>query len=246
MTNLLTARPMIIDFETTGKDPEKDRAVEVAAVILDGGQYHQFSSLINPGIPIDPEASAVHHLIDADVADAPTWATVKTNLLTSEFDLFVAHYAEFDSKFFAHDGGLIEGKPFLCTWRMAKKLLPEMPSYSNMALHYRLGLPGRPKESHRATADAVVTCGLFKHLLGLAAMTAADSTFIDTDKFIAFVNAPMMETTIKFGKHFGEKWADVARNDRSYLSWVLDKSDIAANNPDVRFTVEFLLGRAHV
>lgn len=241
MTNLLTARPMIIDFETTGKDPEKDRAIEVAAIVLDGDKCHQYSSLICPGIGIAPEASAIHHLIDSDVADAPKWSEVRGNLLSQEFDLFVAHYADFDMKFFAHDGGPVDGKPVLCTWRMAKKLVADLPSYSNMALHYRLGLPGRPQESHRATSDAVVTSNLYKHLLGLAAAKAQDPTFIDMDKFISWVNAPMMETTIKFGKHYGKPWAELVKTDRSYVEWVLNKSDIAANNVDVKFTIETLL-----
>lgn len=241
MTNLLTARPMVLDFETTGKDPETDRAIEVAAIILDGGHIHQFSSLINPGIPISPEASAIHHLIDSDVAEASPWASVRANLLSQDFDLFVAHYADFDMKFFAHDGGPVEGKPILCTWRMAKKLLPDMPSYSNMALHYRLGLPGRPTEAHRATADAVVTSGLYQHLLGIASANARDPEFVDMDKFITWVNSPMMETTIRFGKYFGKAWAEVAKTDRNYVEWVLNKSDIASGNPDIRFTLETLL-----
>lgn len=241
MTNLLTARPMIIDFETSGKDPEKDRAIEVAAIVLDGDKCHQYSSLINPGIPISPEASAIHHLIDSDVADARPWSAVKADLLSQQFDLFVAHYADFDMKFFAHDGGPVEGKPVLCTWRMAKKLVADVPSYSNMALHYRLGLPGRPTESHRATADAVVTSGLYKHLLALAVAKAKDPTYIDMDQFISWINSPMMETTVKFGKHFGKTWVDVVKTDRSYVEWVLNKSDVAANNPDVKFTIETLL-----
>jgi exodeoxyribonuclease X len=124
---------------------------------------------------------------------------------------------------------------------MAKKLIPDLPTYSNMALHYRLGLPGRPENSHRAHADAKVTANLYLYLLDIVRKTATDPEFVDADRFINFINAPMMEKTIKFGKYFGQPWAEVAKTDKSYLRWVLEKSDIAEKNPDVRFTVETLL-----
>jgi exodeoxyribonuclease X len=239
--NLMIAVPMVLDFETTGINPEKDRAVEIATVIPVGRKIVKTTSLINPGIPIPPEASAIHHLIDADVVNARPWAEVKAVIDIPSFDVFVAHNAEFDMAFYAHDGGLPEGKPIICTWRMAKKLLPDMPSYSNMALHYRLGLPGRPTESHRALADALVTFGLYKHLLALASAQAQVPGQVDIEAFVKWLAAPMMEKKIYFGKYRDELWMDIAKRDPNYLKWVLDKSDIAAKNPDVKFTIQTLL-----
>ncbi len=239
--NLLEAIPMVLDFETTGKDTETCRPVEFASVILRDGKIEKNSALINPGIPIEPEASAVHHLIDDDVAACPPWSDAKKWILSQRFDVLVAHNAQFDMAMLALDGGMPAGIPVLCTWRMARKLLPDLPTYSNMALHYRLGLPGRPTESHRAMADALVTMGLYRHLLSLAIKNAKDPSFIDLDKFVAWVNGPMMEKKIRFGKYRDELWADIARKDASYLKWVLEKSDIAANDPDIRYTIETLL-----
>lgn len=239
--NLFDAIPMVMDFETTGKDVENCRPVEVATVILHDGKLEKSSTLINPGIPIEPEASAVHHLIDSDVAEAPSWPEAKKVVLDQQFDLLVAHNAQFDSAMLALDGGLPEGKPIICTWRLARKLLPDLPTYSNMALHYRLGLPGRPTESHRAMADALVTMGLYRHLLTIVNATAKTPGQVDLDKFVTWVNGPMMEKKIRFGKYRDELWADVARKDANYLKWVLEKSDIAAKDPDIRYTIETLL-----
>ena len=63
----------IIDIETTGTDPANDTIIEIASVDLlrDGTITNRMSTLVRPGIPVPPESSAVHHLIDADVADAP-------------------------------------------------------------------------------------------------------------------------------------------------------------------------------
>jgi DNA polymerase III epsilon subunit-like protein len=62
-----------IEIETTGTDPETDRIIEIASVdVLAGGTItNQQSTLVRPGIPIPPESSAVHHLLDEDLAGAP-------------------------------------------------------------------------------------------------------------------------------------------------------------------------------
>ena len=67
----------VIDFETTGLPEDPDAAVcEVGYV--DVNAYHpekgiggSWSSLVNPGRPIPPELSAVHHIVDADVTNMP-------------------------------------------------------------------------------------------------------------------------------------------------------------------------------
>ena len=63
----------IVDIETTGTDPASDMIIEIASVDLlgDGTIANQMSTLVRPGIPVPPESSAVHHLIDADLASAP-------------------------------------------------------------------------------------------------------------------------------------------------------------------------------
>ena len=63
----------VIDIETTGTDPETDAIIEIASVdvLADGTIANQRSTLVRPGIPVPPESSAVHHLIDEDLAGAP-------------------------------------------------------------------------------------------------------------------------------------------------------------------------------
>ena len=62
-----------IDIETTGIDPAKDAVVEIASVDLlrDGGISNQQETLVRPRVPVPAEASAVPHLIDADLVNAP-------------------------------------------------------------------------------------------------------------------------------------------------------------------------------
>lgn len=70
-----------IDLETTGVDTQNDRIVDIAVVKLrPNGERHKRSRKINPGIPIPKEASAVHGIYNADVQDAPTFASIAASL----------------------------------------------------------------------------------------------------------------------------------------------------------------------
>lgn len=66
-----TAPLASFDFETTGVDPFTDRVVSYG-LLDDRGE--EFVGLINPGVPIPPQSSAVHGFGDADVVDAQSAA----------------------------------------------------------------------------------------------------------------------------------------------------------------------------
>ena len=67
----------VIDVETTGTDPKIDAIIEIASVdvLKDGTIANRQSVLVRPPIPVPPESSAVHHLIDEDLAVAPPLKT---------------------------------------------------------------------------------------------------------------------------------------------------------------------------
>lgn len=60
---------VVIDTETTGTDPARDRVVEVAALRSDGETFHR---LINPRRCVG-EAAAIHGITDDMLRDAPTF-----------------------------------------------------------------------------------------------------------------------------------------------------------------------------
>ena len=75
--NILGARVLVFDVETTGTSPTADGIVEFAAVELVHGRIgNVFSWRIDPMMPIPPEASEVHGITDADVAGCPFFADV--------------------------------------------------------------------------------------------------------------------------------------------------------------------------
>jgi DNA polymerase III subunit epsilon len=75
-------RPLVLfDLETTGLRIGTDRIVELALIRLSpGGDVFERVRRFNPGIPIPPEATAVHGISDADVADEPAFAAVAKSL----------------------------------------------------------------------------------------------------------------------------------------------------------------------
>ena len=220
----------IVDSETTGISQDS-KIVEYAAIHLqiaeDSSDYSIVSTdtfLINPGVEIPPEASAVHHLTMDHLANAPSHAEAQVLIQASlsKSDYVAAHNAAFDSRFISTQ------LPWICTYRCAKHLL-DVPSYGNQQLRYRLGLkPNLPDNlsAHRAMYDAAVTVELFIHLLNLAG---------SLEKLHQLTNTPILEKTITFGAHRGKKFSDVPT---SYLKWLLNLTD---KSPDFIYTVKYHL-----
>ncbi len=67
----------VVDVETTGFAPERERIVEVAVVVLDadGRETDAFCTLLDPGR--DPGPTHVHGIEAAMLAGAPTFAEVR-------------------------------------------------------------------------------------------------------------------------------------------------------------------------
>lgn len=77
MPNTFDQRFLFFDTETTGVDPEDARIVELGAAYFEGRQFTEHRRmLVNPGVPIPKEASAIHGITDERVADKPPFAEV--------------------------------------------------------------------------------------------------------------------------------------------------------------------------
>lgn len=227
---------LVVDTETTGLDPVKDRVVAIAGVWVRPGQgpIRRESFLVDPGIPIPPEASAIHHIVDRHVQGAPTLAQVLPAFQGQDFDVYVAHNAAFDFSFLPRSG-----RPVLCTLRLARKLWPRLPKFGNQYLRYALpvevpeaeGLP-----AHEALADAMVTSRIL--LRELEALAGAPAPGVDgLESLLAWIDAPNLLETCQFGnKHRGLPWAQVPRD---YLAWM--KREVKDMDPDLRHTVEHYL-----
>lgn len=116
----------VFDFETTGLGADSDdRVVEVAFCRYSSrqGVIAEFSSLVNPGMPIPAEATDVHGIRDEDVVHAPTFAELKANILgIMDGAVLVGHNVAFDLKFLRLEMGklgLTLNQPYICTMYFA-------------------------------------------------------------------------------------------------------------------------------
>lgn len=70
------------DLETTGVNVSRDRIVQIGILkVYPDETLEQYNQLINPGIPIPEETSAIHGITDADVADKPSFKEIGAELV---------------------------------------------------------------------------------------------------------------------------------------------------------------------
>lgn len=91
----------LLDVETTGRDASVDRVVEVGIVVgRHGDVVARYNWLINPGIPIPAEVTAIHHITDEMVADKPRFEAVASEIAQALRGCIPAAYnALFDRAF---------------------------------------------------------------------------------------------------------------------------------------------------
>lgn len=228
----------VVDSETTGiEPPPANGLVEVGWIDLVRQTPERWvagaanSTLINPLRPIPPEASGVHHIVDQDVVDAPTWMVVKPDLYQGLGDdpVFAMHHAKFDQSFLELKGRVI------CTWKVAVKLWPDAPNWKNQTLRYYLGLKlAAPQLAtpHRAAGDVYVTAAILAR-----AFYQFDTT---VDELVKFSSEPVLMNRFLFGKHAmarldarTESGAWLVPTD--YLDWVAKN---ITDDEDVLFTAK--------
>ena len=80
--NLNLKNPLVFfDLETTGTNITTDRIIELAYVkVFPNGKTEEKDIYINPGMPIPPASTAVHHITDEMVADKPLFKDVARNI----------------------------------------------------------------------------------------------------------------------------------------------------------------------
>jgi DNA polymerase III epsilon subunit family exonuclease len=149
-----------LDFETTGMSAGRDGITDIGLVRLSpGGACEEWQQLVNPGMWIPSQITALTGISNAMVADSPAFSAVAEALEKRLHGaLIVAHNAKFDIGFLAaglERCGRTRRLPHVCSVRVARKLFPALKSRSLDALtsHFGLRFEG---ERHRALPDAVM------------------------------------------------------------------------------------------
>ncbi|HCF61350.1 MAG TPA: hypothetical protein DFS52_25560 [Myxococcales bacterium] len=158
-------RYAVLDVETTGFHPDRDRIVEIALVELDshGEVVDEMSSLVQPRRKV--AASEIHGITDEHLSDAPTFAQIIGHVLRRlSGRVVVGHNADFDGAFLWSEcfaaGVELPLMPALCTVKLTRSIDPRAGSYKLDACCRRLGL--ELEDHHSALADCRGTALLLK------------------------------------------------------------------------------------
>ena len=224
----------VIDLETAGNGPHD--VCEIGWQDVEQGDDGLWrlseecgSRLVNPGRPIAPETMAVHHILDEQVSGAPFWKTVAPEILRPAGGVLAlaAHRAAFEQRFCRPH--LTGGAEWICTWKGALRVWPELPSFSNQMLRYvrqpaglvhDMGLP-----AHRALPDAYVTAHHLRDMLNKASV----------GHLLAWSREPGLLPRVPAGADRGKSFRDLGDE---ALRALMRERDL-----DIRFSAEIELQR---
>lgn len=157
------------DIETTGLTPVMDRIIEIGAVkCLNRKIIDTFQALIDPGVPIPTEVSAINGITDDMVKGRETINDVLPKFISFlEESVAVAHNAPFDVGFIYYDLGRLglktSNKTILDTYAMTKQLFPHFHNYKLDSLVLNMHI--KSETLHRALADAEACMKVFYRCL---------------------------------------------------------------------------------
>lgn len=205
-------RPIYYDTETTGIRPEKDRIIEIAA--YDPFRGTQFVSLINPGIPIPEEATAIHGISNEMVTESPSFAEVGKTFIEfcSGSCVLIAHNNDnFDKHFLVQEAKRHSLE--LPSWHMidslkwARKYRPDLPRHSLQLLRQIYGIA--ENTAHRALDDVLVLHQIFSIMI--------DDLPLEIVLRLLGSMPEAPPETMPFGKHQGKPLAEVPPH---YFIWL--------------------------
>jgi DNA polymerase-3 subunit epsilon len=245
---------VFFDLETTGLDLRNDRIIELAFIkMTPQGDVLERVRRFNPGIPIPPEATAIHGITAADVAGEVTFCRTAKSLVEifEGCDLAGFNIKRFDLHMLIHElrrCGLalsLVGRRVLDIQTIFHR--EERRDLSAAAEFY---LGREHEEAHSALGDirtsaAVLGAQLdrYRHvprdLDGLHAYCEEYAPFrTEVDRWFGSVEEGRV---FRRGKHKGQPLADVARDAPDYLRWMLGTDDM---DDDVLAVVREALGEA--
>ena len=160
------------DLETTGLDNRTDRVTELGAVVFERGRMkREFSTLVNPGIPIPPQVIELTGITNDAVAEAPDFATVAADLLAFIGDLpLCGHQVEFDLKFLNSElkrcSRPVAKREMLDTALLSRLVLSGLPGYSlsQVCLFLEVELTRAHRALEDARASGVAACRMLPRL----------------------------------------------------------------------------------
>lgn len=258
-------RVLFIDTETTGTNRETDEVIEIAMQLVTYPESLRteqdvlletpFQSVFRPSVPIAPEASGVHNIIDTDLSCSPPLSVLfgsdpsdqalLFSHLFQQADYLCGHNLDFDLTILKRQLSWWETLQqfdttrVFDTLRMCRRAFPELPDYKLASLRYRFGLLLQNEERnihiHGALDDVKITRALFEHLTDIAERAVGPALY-------AWSFEPILIENATFGKYKGDKYTEIVKRDRAYLEWLSNQDWLANKYPSDYDTIVSLLG----
>lgn len=227
------SRPIIFfDLETTGINVTRDRIVEISLIkVFPDGTEEEFTTRVNPEMPIPPESTAVHHITDEDVAGEKTFRQLASMLAKKFTGCDIAGYNSnrFDVPMLAEEFARADVDfDFTRAHFIDVQNIFHKKEQRTLVAAYRFYCGGEIENAHSANADTRATYEVLKAQLdhyddlpnNVAALAEFSAQNNGLDLAGRFVKNEKGEAVINFGRYKGQVARSVMETDRGFYDWV--------------------------
>ena len=224
---------VFFDLETTGINVASDRIVEISWLkIMPSGEESDFTQLVNPTIPIDPKAIAIHGITDEDVKDKPTFKDIGRSLAKDLEGCDLAGYNSnrFDipllaEEFLRADIDFDMSKRKFVDVQVIFHKMEQRTLIAALKFYCQKDL----EDAHSAQADTLATYEILKAQLDRYDDLENDVDFLSgfstQSRNVDFAGRIIFndkdEEVFNFGKYKGEPVEEVLKKDPGYFGWIL-------------------------
>lgn len=236
MLESLSVPIVCLDTETTGVHVEVDRIVQIGVVKINpNGSRRKWQSLVNPEIPIPPEATEVHGITDDMVAKAPTFQQLcdreRIHLGFRGCDV-LGYNASFDLDFLRSEFNRLDFEdPFKSSRIIDPLSIYRFFSPRDLTAAVKEYLGEEMVGAHDAMTDIEYTIRVFEAQLQRHPELPSQISelhkqfFQKTDPRNVDIDGKFYwryrEATFNFGKYSGISLRSIAKEDPGYLRWMV-------------------------
>jgi len=223
---------VILDLETTGINPTKDRIVQIAILkILPDGTRKTLNEIVNPGIEIPEKAAAIHGITNEMVKDKPSFKDIAHKVVNFIKDCDIAGYnsTKFDIPMLAEELMRAEVEfdfskvKFIDVQTIYHKKEPR-----TLSAAYKFYCNKDLENAHNAMADVEATYEVllsqldkYDDLENNVEFLSEYTTRKKNADFAGFiVYDENGDEVFNFGKYKGKKVEEVLEKDTGYYGWI--------------------------
>lgn len=240
----ITKPVVFFDLETTGTSVTNDRIVEISYLkVFPDGREISKTSRVNPGMPIPPQATSVHHISDEDIKDCPTFPQIAREIANvfEGSDIAGFNSNRFDIPMLAEEF-LRAGVDFDFSKHrfIDVQVIFHKMEQRTLTAAYKFYCGKDLDDAHSAAGDTRATYEVLKAQLDRYDNLQNDVKWLsDYTSFTRnvdfsghFIYDDNGKEIINFGKYKGRSLAEVIKRDPSYYDWIM-KSDFPLNTKQV-------------